>query len=214
VLHKRKEALFVFVALASLIFCVFILLTTTNTIANVSAVETNGVGVYWNSNCTNKIFSINWGTLTPGSLKNIVVYIRNEGEEPIFLMMSTTNWNPPKASKYITLKWNYTGGQINPGKVLQITQRLCISRYIEGISSYSFDIIINGSQHLVGDVNGDGKVSLADVGKLKLIYSGLIPGPPYIDPTTGKELMPDINGDGKVSMADIGKLKLILSQTL
>jgi len=208
VLHKRKEALFVFVALASLIFCVFMLLATTNTIANVSAVEANGVGVYWDSNCTDKIFSIDWGTLTPGSVKNIVVYVRNEGEEPIFLIMSTTNWNPPQASEYITLKWDYTGGRINPGKALQITQALFISRYIKGISSYSFAIIITGSQRLPGDVNGDGVVSGTDIGKIKLILSGFIT-PPYYPP-----YMPDVNGDGIVTGADLGRLYLILSQML
>jgi 5'-nucleotidase/UDP-sugar diphosphatase len=77
-----------------------------------------------------------------------------------------------------------------------------------------------------GDVNGDGKVSLADFGKLKLIYSKVYPykNPPYDvnDPdtyyylnstVTGKPeyLMPDINCDGKVSFADVGLEKLIYS---
>jgi parallel beta-helix repeat protein len=62
-----------------------------------------------------------------------------------------------------------------------------------------------------GDVNNDGKVSLEDIGKLDIIYSGWISGPPYIDPATGKYLMPDINGDGYVTLADIGELDLIYS---
>jgi parallel beta-helix repeat protein len=67
---------------------------------------------------------------------------------------------------------------------------------------------------LLGDVTGDGYVTLADIGKLDLIYSGWIPGPPYIDPTTGKYLMPDMTGDGYVTLADIGKLDLIYSGVL
>ena len=59
-----------------------------------------------------------------------------------------------------------------------------------------------------GDVNGDGKVSTADVGKVKLIISGVIPKPYY------PPYIPDVNGDGKVSTADVGKLKLIISGVL
>jgi hypothetical protein len=70
------------------------------------------------------------------------------------------------------------------------------------------------------------KVSLADFGKLKLIYSKVYPYkcPPYDvnhpdtyyylpSVVTGKPeyLMPDIDGNGKVQFADIGKEKLIYS---
>jgi hypothetical protein len=67
---------------------------------------------------------------------------------------------------------------------------------------------------LWGDVNADGRISLADVGKLDLCYSGIIPGPPYIDPATGNELFPDINGDGAVTLIDVGKMDLIYSGLL
>jgi hypothetical protein len=64
---------------------------------------------------------------------------------------------------------------------------------------------------LWGDVNDNGRVTLNDVAILDLIYSGIIPGPPYVDPTTGRELYPDVNGDCYVTLADIGKLDLIYS---
>jgi parallel beta-helix repeat protein len=82
---------------------------------------------------------------------------------------------------------------------------------------------------LRGDVNGDGRVTLADVGLLDLIFSEIYPYtcPPYnvknmstyyynTNPATGKveHLMPDVNGDGIVSLADIGKLDLIFSGIL
>jgi hypothetical protein len=67
---------------------------------------------------------------------------------------------------------------------------------------------------LWGDVNDDGRITLGDVGKLDLCYSGIIPGPPYIDPTTGKELYPDITGDGYLRLDDVGKMDLIYSGIL
>ena len=96
---KLGITLFVF----SLIIIVFMFLGATNTISNVSAVETEGVGVYWDSGCTDRVSQIDWEVLTPGSQKNIVVNIRNEVEDQMSLLMSTKNWNPSEASRYLLL---------------------------------------------------------------------------------------------------------------
>jgi len=166
--HLTKgKALLAFVV-AGLILCVFMFLATTKTIVNVSAVEGNEVGVYWHSNCSNRVSSIDWGALNPGSVKNIAVYVRNEEEEPMYLILSTTNWNPPEASEFLNLGWNYTAWRMNPGEALQITLTLSVSRYIEGISRFSFDILIAGSDRLPGDVNGDGRISVADIAQVTI----------------------------------------------
>ena len=198
--HLTKEKALLAFVVASLIFCVFMFLATTKTVVNVSAVEANGVGVYWDNNCNNRVSSIDWGTLNPGSVKNIAVYIRNEEEEPMYLILSTTNWNPPEASEFLTLGWNYTAWRMNPGEVLQITLTLSVSRYIEGISSFSFDILVAGSDRLLGDVNGDGVVDIGDVKLVKLAYSGVI-----------EEPMADVNGDGVVDVGDVKLVKLAYS---
>jgi len=203
--HFPKEKLVLLLVVQGLILFSFMLLVTTNTITNVSAVETDGVGVYWDSNCADRVSSIDWGNLTPGSVKSIVVYIRNEVEEPMYLIMSTTNWNPSKASDYITLRWDYTGRRADPDEVLQITLTLSISRYIEGISNFSFDIIITGSDHLPGDVDGDGVVDIRDVKKVKLAYNGLIlpPDPVWYGVAALAE------PEDVVNILDLKKIKLI-----
>ena len=181
---------------SSLILFAFMLLVTTKTITNVSGIETEGVGVYWDSDSTDRVFSIDWGTLTPGSVKNIVVYIRNEDQEPIYLIMSTTDWNPSEAFDYIILEWDYNGWKIDPGEVVQIKLMLSVSRYIEGISSFSFDILVTGSDRLPGDVNGDGRVNSADIILVgKALYTE--PGDPKWNPDA------DVNQDGRISAADI-----------
>jgi len=53
---------------------------------------------------------------------------------------------------------------------------------------------------LYGDVNGDGKVDIGDVKKVKLAYSGVI-----------EEPRADLNGDGVVDIGDVKKIKLIYS---
>ena len=194
--HLTKEkALFAFVVV-SLIFCVFMFLVTINTIANVSAVEANGVGVYWDSDCSNRASSIDWGTLNPGSVKNVSVYIRNEEEEPMHLTLSTTNWNPPEASEFLNLGWDYTGWRMNAGETLQITLSLSVSRYIKGISSFSFDILVAGSDRLPGDVDGDGKVDYKDLFAMAAAYGSKL-GDPNWDSNC------DFDQDGEVGWRDL-----------
>jgi len=194
--HLTKEKALLAFAVASLILYVFMLLVTTNTITNVSAVETMGVGVYWDINCSNIVSSIDWGTLEPGSSKNIIVYIRNEADEPQFLNMSTINWNPSNASEYITLIWNYSGRRIDPGEILQIKLILSVSRYIEGISNFSFDILMAGIQNCPGDINGDGHVNYFDLSILTSHWYNI----PHYDPRA------DLNGDGLIRYEDLSIL--------
>jgi len=107
-----------------------------------ATVETVGVGVYWDSGCSNRVSSIEWGTIEAGAVKTVTVYVRNEGDVTISLSLSTTNWSPSTASKYMSLSWNYDGQPINPNGVIPVTLTLSVSPSITGISSFSFDIII------------------------------------------------------------------------
>jgi hypothetical protein len=119
--------------------------TNSQPISNTGAVKAIGVGVYWNSNGTNEVTSINWGTLEPGSNTNRKCYIQNEGNSVVTLSMFTSNWNPTNASNYITLSWDYGGQLVNLGELIPVIFTLSISGSVEGITSFSFDITIVGS---------------------------------------------------------------------
>lgn len=195
-----REKVVLALAVPSLILFVFLFLVTTNTTI-VSGVEAKGVGVYWDRGCTDKVSSINWGTLEPGSTKSIASYIRNEGNEPMRLILSTSNWNPLQASEYLSLGWNYTYWRLlDPGEVLQITLTLSVFPHIEGISSFSFDILVTGSDSLLGDVNEDGTVDSLDVKLVKLTLSGWI-----VEPRA------DVNGDGSFNNLDVKLVRLAVS---
>ena len=209
-----KEKAVLALVVSSLILLASMLLVTTNTITNVSAVEANGVGVYWDSYCADRVFSIDWGALTPGSAKNIVVYMRNEIEEPTYLIMSTTNWTPSEAPRYITLRWDYTGQRINPGGILQITLTLSVSRSIKGISSFSFDIVITGSQRLPGDVNGDDKVDVSDALRLGVAITKIMLGIMTHEEAIAENPFYDLNNDVKVDIADMQSLRVIITKTM
>ena len=187
-----------------LVLSILTLSTTLNGTTSVSAIIANEVGVYWDINCNNPVHQVDWGILNPGSVRDEPVYVQGEGAEPTYLNLSTTNWDPPNADDYITLRCNYAGQKIDPyDDVLQLTLTIDISRYIKGISNFSFDILLSGSDHLLGDVNGNGAVGPTDFGdlaKMVSIYSGFITGPPDL------VARGDINGNGVVGPTDFGDL--------
>jgi len=113
------------------------------TISNTGNVKTVGVGVYWEAVCTNRVSSISWGTIEPGSKTNVTVYIRNEGTSSATLSLSTSNWSPASASAYISLGWDYSGKVLSPNEVVQVKLTLSISSSITGITNFSFDITIS-----------------------------------------------------------------------
>lgn len=114
-------------------------------INNQGAVKIVDAGVYWDVNCTRLVQFIDWGKLEPASAKNVSVYIRNEGNEPATLFLTTENWNPPNASNFITLSWDYDGQMLSPFLVVQLTLTLSVSSAIEEIENFNFDIIISAS---------------------------------------------------------------------
>lgn len=111
-------------------------------VSNTGSLHTVGVGVYLDLPCANKVTSIDWGTLDPGSNVNKTVYIRNEGNAAATLSMSTSNWNPAAASSYMTLAWNYNGQTLAVGQVVQVKFTLAASSSITGVTTFSFDITI------------------------------------------------------------------------
>jgi len=106
-------------------------------------VKAVGVGVFWDSNCTNPVSFIDWGMVEPGSMNNVTVYVRNEGNVAANISLATDNWNPPNASDYLALSWNYDGQPLNPAEVIQVTLTLTVSLSVHGIESFSFDITIS-----------------------------------------------------------------------
>jgi hypothetical protein len=114
-------------------------------LSSVGTVKALGVGVYWDNACSQAVSSIDWGLAEPGAVKNVTVYNRNEGNAPITLSLQTSNWSPANASDYISLSWNYGGQTIGPNQVVAVTLSLSISSSIEGITTFSFDIVIVGS---------------------------------------------------------------------
>jgi archaellum component FlaG (FlaF/FlaG flagellin family) len=122
------------------------LLTSSKTVSNSGNVRAIGVGVYSDSGCTMDLTSINWGSFTAGSSKNYTIYVKNEGSVAVVLSKSTSNWNPASASTYMTFSWNRDSYVLNAGTSVSAVLTLAVASNINGISTFSFDITITGTE--------------------------------------------------------------------
>jgi hypothetical protein len=166
-------------------------------IPNVSAIETVGTfGVYWNSNCTTKVTSINWGNMTPGQEKTTTFYIRNEASSPMFLAGIDKNWNPTTAQSHIHFTFDSDDQKIQAGQTKKVTCTLTVSIETTNISNYSFDILLLGTDYLLADLNKDGSVNMRDINYMIQLFN-TNPSSPNWNPNA------DLNKDLIVGMRDI-----------
>jgi hypothetical protein len=104
------------------------------------------LGVYNDSACTLPMNSIDWGALVPGGSTTQTVYLKNIGTGIMTLSFSTDNWTPAGSNSYLSLSWNKEGTQLPIGQAVAATITLTVSSGINGISSFSNNIIITGTQ--------------------------------------------------------------------
>ena len=145
-MHK-SQALVIYALVVSIlaVSTVMALLTAQKTIQGTGSIKAVGLGVYWDLQCTNVTSSLDFGQLEPGSSKNFTLYLKNEGNSALTLNMTSENWDPANAIDYMTLTWNREGQQISPDEVVGFVITLSVSENVQGISSFSLDIIISGT---------------------------------------------------------------------
>jgi hypothetical protein len=174
----------------------FEVLALRNRVANVSAVGTSGsIGVYWDASCTGKVYSIDWGVLTLGEAKSVVVYARNEGSETVFLSVTTSNFVPTRVSDYLIFVLTCAGHKARANQIVKATLSLSVSPRATGNSTFSFDLIFEGKTYVVGDLNGDGVVNMYDA----LLFSAAYDLRPE---DSGWNADADLNENGVVDVFD------------
>lgn len=122
------------------------LLTTSQTVPSAGTVTAVNVGVYTDAAGTQNCTSIDWGILPPGNSTSRTVYIKNYGNVPVTLSMTTANWVPSNATNYLTFSWNRAGYVLNANTTVSATLTLVASANAGNITSFSFNIIIIGTQ--------------------------------------------------------------------
>ena len=116
-------------------------LDTISIVETVPAPEVT-VEVYYDSACTTVVSSIDWGVIEAGGSANTTVYVKNLGNIPVTLTLSTQNWSPPEAARYIEVGWDYDGRVLAPNEVLPVTLTLTVSANATNITDFSFEIVI------------------------------------------------------------------------
>lgn len=101
--------------------------------------------VYSDSTCTQRLASINWGTIPQGSSANQTFYIKNLSSTKLTLKMSTTNWNPTIANGPIALTWNREKTILKPNEVISATFKIDVASNTTGFTNFSLDITITGT---------------------------------------------------------------------
>jgi hypothetical protein len=122
------------------------LLSSSQTVPSNGTVTAVGVGVYSDSACTLNLTSIDWGAISPGNSTTRTIYIKNTGTIPVTLSMTTGSWVPSNANTYITLTWNRANYVLNANTSVSAVLTLTASSSAGNITSFSFNIIITGTQ--------------------------------------------------------------------
>lgn len=157
---KKTILLMLLVATISLAFTTTVSIlgneTSNFTVPSLGTVKTIGVEAYWDQNCENKTYQIDWDIIWPGLSKNVTLYIRNVSNIPTTLRLNLSDLNPVGISKYINLSWDYNGAVLNSDKTVKVMLFLSASsdesfnQYIIGnhVKDFSIDIQIVASEHI------------------------------------------------------------------
>jgi hypothetical protein len=196
--ENRKKTILILLPIILFATFAFGRLAFRTSIPNVSAIAAEGtVGIYRDKECTITASSIEWGVLSPGDIKKVTIYVRNEGNESIVLVLTPSNWNPVDASTYLGFTWGTDLREIGVGKIASVTPTLQVSPYIRGISVFNFDMTFEGRKPNPCDINLDGYVNMRDINIVTLSF-GSRPFNPKWNPAA------DLNNDGVIDMHDIG----------
>ncbi len=94
------------------------------------------------SGCVNRLNSITWGSLEPGSVKQCLIYIKNFGSSNVTTISSISNWDSASSEKYLSLTWDGADTVISPGSVAATTLKLTVSPKIQDVGAFSVDVVL------------------------------------------------------------------------
>jgi len=103
------------------------------------------IDIYGDFECTHSLSTIGWGAIRAGGSVQKKVYIKNSGDQPVSLSLSTENWTPAKVAGYMVLSWDYEGIELESGAIVEVTLKLTVDSSIKGIETFGFEIVVIGS---------------------------------------------------------------------
>lgn len=125
---------------------VLALLQSSRTIPSHGTISGVNVNVYQDSNCTQPLTSVDWGTLDNGSSAIKTVYVRNEGTANMTLSLGNNTWVPSNATDYLTLSWDRENYVLANGASVGANLNLTVSPMFTTGTDFSFNIVITGTE--------------------------------------------------------------------
>jgi hypothetical protein len=104
-----------------------------------------GIEVYWDAKGTSRVDSIEWGPIEPGSVNEVIVFVKNKGKSAVVLSYFVSNWNALELSDCLQLSWDYSGQVLGFKDVVEVVFTLCASESAQPIENFSFDITVLGN---------------------------------------------------------------------
>jgi len=144
--YRQLIMLTLFILGFSVAFIAYGVISGSFTTNNVGYIKTIGVSVYSDAECTKEVDFLDWGYFQPGESKNFTVYVKNNGTVPMILSHNVQNWTPPAAENYITFSWDGEAKIVDNGHAIPVTLTLHVAENITGIESFSFELVIIGSE--------------------------------------------------------------------
>ena len=145
---QKTAAVGIAVAVAGIVMLtsVLALLQSNRSFSNTGTITTVNVGAYQDVGFTQVLSTIDWGSVVPGSSSNRTIYVKNTGNAPISLNMTANTWSPASAANYMGLTWNQESTVLNVGNSVATLLVLSVSASVTGITSFSFNATITGTQ--------------------------------------------------------------------
>ena len=142
----------VFLAITTVVLMVSVstlgLLTINQTLSSqgtVTIVSTPNLAIFSDSQCTQSLSAIDWGSITPGTPVTKTIYVKNTGNVPLTLSMSASNWSPTAATNSMALTWNKQNSALAVDQSTSAVLTLTVNPNISGITSFSVNIVIAGT---------------------------------------------------------------------
>lgn len=150
-------------------------------------------------------FTVVEGKISTGSTVSGTVTSFGEAIEPVTLRLLT---NGTEIDKVTSTDGKYSFSSVSPG-----TYTIEVSKINHATRTYEItvereDITEALKIHLKGDINGDGRVNVSDVGKANAHAkkTKFLEGYEFV--------CADINGDGTINISDVGKINAHAKKTL
>lgn len=147
VTQKISSVLIIAITLAGIMLTVTAasVISVTEALPMKGAISAINVELYSDSQCNQRLTSVDWGTLSPGQTATKTIYIKNTGNTDLMLTMTKTNWDPPVADGPISITWDREGTTLYRGQTVQAIMTLSVSTTISGITSFNVEVIIAGN---------------------------------------------------------------------